>query len=449
MSVPSPVIVIFGITGDLSRRKLLPALYHLLNHDLLGPSTKIIGTSRSRLNEDELLKNVELCVLEEENVCDPVGLQRMHDALEVITLDPKDESSYDSLAAMLDTFDNEKMERDRLMYMSIPPSAYMKIVAEIGKHDLNDDRTRLLVEKPFGNDTKSAKELINAIQAYFYEEQIYRIDHYLAKETAQNLLAFRMHNPIFTSLWSGQHIKKIQIRAAEKIGVENRIDFYENTGALRDIIQGHLLQLLAIIMMDQPADDSSMSIHEGKEAFLASLAPIDPKHAIRGQYDTYREEVRNDASFVETYARVELSSQLARWQDTKIVLETGKALDIKETNAVIEFSYQHERRRNVLRFDLQPNEGISLDLIVKKPGFDNATETTNLDFSYEKDLGARRGHPDAYERVIMDAAKGDRSLFATSKEVELSWKVVQPLLDLWSKDDVGLITYNSGSKNVR
>lgn len=447
MSTPN-IIVIFGISGDLSKRKLLPALYHLLSQDLLDPATKIVGTSRRKLNKSDLLKQVELCVLEELGECDPKGLKLIEDALEIIELDPKNDNDYDKLKHQLDSYDNEKAKRDRMMYMAIPPDAYGEIIDKLGTKKLNDARTRLLIEKPFGEDTASAKKLIDILQEHFNEHQIYRIDHYLAKETAQNLLTFRMHNPIFAPLWNGEHISSVHVKATESIGVENRIDFYEKTGAMRDIIQGHLLQLLAIIMMDQPADDSSMSIHEGKEAFLASIAPADPALAVRGQYDDYKKEIGNPDSFVETFARLELKSELARWQDTKIILETGKGMRQKKTEIMVEFVYQHERRRNHLHFNLQPEEGISLDLVVKQPGFENSTTRAKLDFSYQQAFGDRPLHPDAYERVIIDAARGDRSLFASSREVALSWEIIQPLIDLWTKDGQGLINYEKGSEEV-
>ena len=446
MSKP-PVIVIFGITGDLSKRKLLPALYHLMAHDLLDANTKIIGTSRKAVDTKALLGTVELCVLEKRNVCDPVGLAKIEKALQIVQLDPTESQDYAALAQTLDELDNGD-KRDRLFYMAIPPEAYGGVIAELGRHGLNDDRTRLLVEKPFGSDVSSAKALVKLSMQHFAESQLYRIDHYLAKETVQNLLTFRMHNPIFTSLWSGEHIERIRIIASETLGVENRIDFYEQTGALRDVIQGHLLQLLAIIMMDQPASSSSMNIHDGKLAFLASIADATPDTAVRSQYEGYTDDVNKPSSFVETYARVTLTSQLARWQDTEIVLETGKAMKHKITEIIVQFKQSHERRKNQLRFRLQPDEGISLDLVVKKPGFVEEMQHTQLDFSYANEFGTESSSPDAYERVIMDAIAGDHSLFASSDEVLESWRIVQPLIDAWTASGEGLTSYPKGVESV-
>ena len=441
-----PIIVIFGITGDLSKRKLLPALYHLIAHGYLESGTRIIGTSRREMDKDELLKNVELCILEAKKICDPIGLKKMYDSLELIKLDPSNDTDYDRLKEVLDSYD-EGGEHDRLLYMALPPKAYAPVITKLGGRNLNSERTRLLVEKPFGNDVRSAESLIETMNQHFREEQIYRIDHYLAKETAQNLLAFRLHNPIFSSLWSGDHIEKIHIKASEEIDIEGRADFYEGTGALRDIIQSHLIQLLAVVMMDQPIDSTSESIHEGKEVFLRSLTPADPSKARRAQYDGYKKEVDNDTSLTETYARVELASRAARWEDTRIVLETGKALNEKSTEVIVQFKHPHLRARNQLRFRIQPNESITLDLVVKKPGFENKMHHTELDFTYEKSFDDDQ-YPDAYERVIMDAVKGDQALFTSSQELLYAWSIVQPILDAWEKDNDGLISYKKGSEYI-
>ena len=445
-SVKPPVIVIFGITGDLSQRKLLPALYHLMAHNLLAEGTRIIGTSRKALSAETLLDKVELCVLEAQEECDPAGLQKLHDALQLVQLDPTQSKDYRKLSQIMDQFDSEE-KRDRLMYMAIPPNAYTPIIRQLGTHKLNDERTRLLIEKPFGHDVKSAQELIQITNEHFDESQIYRVDHYLAKETAQNLLTFRLHNPIFTPLWNSEHIEKIHIRATEAIGIENRISFYEQTGALRDIIQSHLMQLMAIIMMDQPASGTSENIHEGKLAFLKSIMPANPANVIRAQYVGYGEEVNNLDSRTETYARMELHSQLNRWQDTRIILETGKALKEKVTEVIVQFKHPHEKRRNQLRFKLQPNEGISLDLVVKVPGFEEQMQHTELSFSYKNAFNNESGHPDAYERVIMDAVRGDQLLFASSEELLTAWEIVQPVLDSWSTDTQPLGRYPKGAED--
>lgn len=444
---PAPVIIIFGITGDLSKRKLLPALYHLKSEELLPADTKIVGISRRELTPEELLSTVELCVLERDKVCDPEGLKRIEAALQTFKLDPSNGEDFVKLRELLDSFD-EDGQRERTFDMSIPSSAYGPIIRQLAIAGLNDERCRLLLEKPFGLDLGSAETLIGLLNQDFKETQIYRIDHYLAKETAQNLLTFRLHNPIFLPLWNAEHIKRIHISASEVLGVEGRADFYEQTGALRDYAQSHLLQLLSIVMMDLPINMTSQSIHVSKQQFFDQLLSADPAEAVRGQYDSYREEVGNPNSSIETYFKIQLHHVAERWQGTEIILETGKALDKKTTDIIVEFKTPHERRRNNLTFHIQPNEGIGLDLIVKKPGFENSMCHTALDFSYQEAFGSAP-NVDAYERVFMDAVRGDQALFSSDREVLATWRILQPLLDAWRDNDDGLLTYDSGSSGPK
>lgn len=442
-TAPAPVIVIFGVTGNLSKRKLLPALYHLLSQELLPEDTKIIGISRKPLTPKELLSTVELCVLEKDNVCDPVGLKRVEAAIQTHQLDPEVPADFTRLSELLDTFDAAG-KRTRLFYMSIPAAAYPPIVKNLAGAGLNKEQNRLLLEKPFGYDLASAQQLIELLAGDFSESQIYRIDHYLAKETAQNLLAFRLHNPIFVPLWNCEHIRRIHIRAFETIGIEGRAAFYEQTGALRDFIQSHLMQLLSITMMDVPTDMASQAIHQSKQSFLEQLQPADPARAVRGQYEGYREEVNNPKSNVETYASLHLTHSAERWQDTDILLETGKAMGSKTTDITVEFKTPHERRRNSLVFRIQPGEGISLDLVAKEPGFEDRMHHAALNFKYQEAFKDKQ-HIDAYERVLMDAVRGDQSLFASDREVLATWRVLQPLITAWADSDEGLMTYARGS----
>lgn len=441
----SPVIVVFGITGDLSRRKLLPALYHLLRHNVLPKDTVIVGISRKHLTVDELLDRVELCVLEKDNVCDPAGLKKVRDSLKSFQLHPDKAEDFESLKILLDSLD-EKQKRHRLIYMSTPSDAYSIIVEKLGEHKINDERTKLLLEKPFGHDISSAKKLIETINKGFKEDQIYRIDHYLAKETAQNLLSFRMHNPIFQSLWDSEHIHQVTIKAFEKIGIEGRADFYEKTGALRDLIQSHLLQLLCITLMDTPDVLDSNHIHKSKQKFLKDLEPANPETALRAQYDSYKDEVNNPESHVETYAKIELHHKSERWRNTKIVLETGKGLEEKITEIIIEFDTPHEKIRNKLIFQLQPNEGIQLDLAVKEPGFEMLMEHAELYFEYKNSF-KNEISVDAYERVLVDALRNDQSLFASDEEVLETWQILDPVLTKWQNSGDGLLTYKKGDKS--
>jgi glucose-6-phosphate 1-dehydrogenase len=328
--------------------------------------------------------------------------------------------------------------------MSIPAAAYPPIIKNLGAAGLNEKRNRLLLEKPFGYSLDSAEQLIDLLSQDFGEDQIYRIDHYLAKETAQNLLTFRLHNPIFVPLWNCEHIRRVHIRALETITVEGRAGFYEQTGALRDFIQSHLMQLLSITLMDVPERMDSPSIHAAKQAFLEGLMPADPSQAVRGQYRSYPAEVGNPDSHVETYAALHLKHDSERWRHTEIILETGKAMDRKTTDITIEFKTPHERRHDNLVFRIQPGESISLDLMVKEPGFDDRMRHAAMDFRYLETFKDQQ-HIDAYERVLMDALRGDQSLFASSREVLATWRVLQPVLEAWTASPEGLLPYDDGS----
>jgi glucose-6-phosphate 1-dehydrogenase len=383
-------------------------------------------------------------VLEKDGVCDPAGLELVKSAVQTLQLDPENPKDFQTLGKLLDSFDGHA-KRNRLFYMSIPASAYPPIVKNLAAAGLSGEENRLLLEKPFGYSLESAEKLIELLSQDFAEEQIYRIDHYLAKETAQNLLAFRLHNPIFLPLWNAEHIQHVHVRATETIGIEGRAAFYEQTGAVRDFIQSHLMQLLAITMMDVPADMSSQAIHAAKQRFLEDLAPADSVTAVRAQYVGYRHEVGNDRTNVETYAALQLKHTAERWQGTDILLETGKAMDRKTTDITVEFKTPHERRRNSLIFRIQPDEGISLDLVVKEPGLEDRMHHAALDFRYH-DTFSDRQHIEAYERVLLDAVRGDRSLFASDREVLATWRVLQPVLDAWESSGHGLLSYEPGSE---
>ncbi len=449
------IIVIFGITGDLSQRYLLPSLYHLIKDGLLNKQTVIIGVTRGNTTTEELFEKVELCVNEIDKVCDPDVLNTMHKRTSMIQMDLADPSAYDSLLKKLNAIEDEQgVCMNRLYYLSIPPKAYSPVVQLLGERGLNtscqhgEAATRLLVEKPFGYDLTSAEELIKETAKVFKEEQIFRIDHYMAKETVQNILTFRFQNPIFEALWNAQHIASIEISAREQIGIVGRVEFYEPLGALRDLIQSHLLQILGIITMDMPEAMDSQHIHANKQLALEQVEPVPPDkvrlQTVRGQYRAYCQEVNNPTSTTETYAAVTVYVNNQRWQKVPITLLTGKALSERKSEVCINFRGETNATSNSLRFRIQPNEGIELDLVTKNPGFDYETQTTAMDFSYSNDF-ADHSHPDAYERVLVDAVRGDHTLFATSQEVLTSWRIIQPVLDAWANNADDLIIYESGS----
>ena len=444
------VLVIFGITGDLARRKVLPALYHLVKDAMLHEKTIVVGTSRKQLTTEQLLEQVELCVLEADKVCDPDVLGKIRDLIVTVQLDPDKDEDYEQLHARLQELeDKQGVCLNRLFYLSIPPKVYGQIVTKLGKHHLSGSckhgsaEARLLVEKPFGFDLTSAEELINVTQASFKEEQVFRIDHYLAKQTVQNILTFRQCNTIFNHSWDREHIHRIEVVAYEKIGIEGRAEFYEQVGALRDLVQSHLLQLVALTTMELPEDlSNSDAIHEAKQQLLDSVEPLSSEQlqaVVRAQYDGYREETGNADSIIETFVSLLLGISNERWQHVPIYVRTGKALEYKHTAIAVDFG---EAQRNRLTFRLQPNEGIDIELQVKKPGFAHDTETVRMDFSYDQSTAA---HPDAYERVLLDAIRGDRTLFATAGEVLASWRILQPILDKWAAYSDDLRSYPQGA----
>lgn len=447
------IIVVFGVTGDLASRYLLPALYHLFKDNLLHEHTEIIGLTRQSLNTDELFSTVELCINEVDNVCDPVALRSMHEKTRLLQFDPSIEADYDQLHAELDRIEEEHgLCMNRLYYLSIPPKLFETVVHNLGYAKLNEScvhaqaDSRLLVEKPFGSDLASAQALIDVTTSVFREDQVFRIDHYLAKETVQNILSFRAYNPIFASIWSNQHIQAIDILAAEKIGIEGRKVFYEGVGALRDLIQSHLLQLLAVTTMSLPAELSSEAIHIHKQSLLESILPADPTKAIRGQYEGYTAEAEAPDSTTETYARLELSIDTSEWHGVPVTITTGKALSAKQTEIRVTFTNRGDDSAavNVLVFRIQPDEGIHLQLRVKKPGYEHEIQDAALNFSYAHTFGDAN-HPNAYERVLVDAVKGDRSLFASSEEVLASWKIIEPIVEAWNNNRDGLRTYSQGT----
>ncbi len=449
-----PVIfVIFGITGDLAQRKLLPALYHLLKDEALHPGTRIVGLSRRDVTADELLAKVELCVLETDKVCDPEVLKKFRTILEMVRFNPAELAEYKELQQRLNTIEDHNGHcMDRLFYLSIPPNVYGAVVTNLGESGIaescphDNGVAALLVEKPFGYDLTSAEELIADTAKHFDESQIYRIDHYLAKETAQNILTFRHENPLFQELWDSRSITHIEVMALEKIGVEGRTAFYDDVGALRDSVQSHLMQLLALVTMELPTDMNEQAVHLAKQNLLQAIEPVPVSmvhsRVLRGQYEGYPEEIQNLHSKTETYASVDLQIRNDRWQDTLVTLTNGKALAAKQTLIRLTFG-DNEANYNQLTFRLQPDEGIAVTLRVKEPGLEDKTEPDVMNFDYHV-----AGHPDAYERVLIDAMRGDHMLFASSEEVLASWRVLQPVLDVWEQGADDLVLYKPGAEAV-
>lgn len=449
------ILTIFGITGDLARRKLLPALYHLAHNDLLPPTFKIVGVTRQSISVADVMKSIRASLIKSNVKCSLVTLKKLEMSLSIVSMDITDQKQYFRLKQVLDELENKLGTcLHRLFYLAIPATVYGPIIERLGKYDLNYGcqhgvtASRLLIEKPFGHDLKSAQELIKTTNTSFGEKQVYRIDHYLAKETVQNILTFRAANPLFQAVWSNRHISQITVIAAESIGVESRSAFYEPIGALRDIIQSHLLQVAALVTMDIPSRLSAATIHKARRQLLESIMPppsnLMALKTVRGQYDTYTQEVGNPRSQTETFAALELSIKQKNWRGVPLFLRTGKKLAAKATEVTVLFKEPlNKGYTNSLTMRLQPNEGIVLDLRIKRPGFKLEMEHVQMKFDYNDKL--KTNHPDAYERVLVDALCGDQTLFATSEEVLASWRVVQPVLDAWQKNTPPLRLYGAGS----
>ncbi len=415
----------------------------------------VVGITRQNINADQLLNKLA----KDNPALDQKAVVMLRDKFVVQSMDVTSGNDYDRLLETMNKIEDAYGScMNRLYYLSIPPQVFGPIVRFLGEHGLNKScphgqaQTRLLIEKPFGFDLKSARELIKDTGKYFSEDQIFRIDHYLAKETVQNILNFRFSNAIFESIWDAKHIKRIEISAIEKIGIENRAIFYEQVGALRDFIQSHLLQLLSVVAMEKPLSMTSEAIHRSRLKLLKQVKAPTPNKihevAFRAQYATYRREVENPKSTSETFAAINLRINSYRWRKVPIVIKTGKALDQKNTEVRIIFRQEAKRKvsHNSLTFRIQPNEGIALELYAKKPGLDNLVEPVNMDFSYAKYFDTR-SQPDAYERVLVDVMRGDHTLFATSQEVLQTWRIVQPIIENWGRRTVNLPLYENGSAN--
>lgn len=453
------IITIFGISGDLAKRKLLPSLYNLARDGLLSDDTHIVGISRKSLEAETVLEQLKTQLNDNGVSIDPTTMKWLSVHLTVQIVDVNRASDYTGLKKSLDKLEDQAgICLNRLFYLAIPANAFSIIVANLGAAKLNtgcqhgNTESRLLIEKPFGHDTASASELIDDILRSFKENETYRIDHYLAKETVQNILTLRSQNPLFEAAWGRKYIKQITVRAYESIGIENRVDFYEQTGAFRDVIQSHLLQLLGLVTMKLPATMTADAIHESKAAILKQLIPPSDDDmasaTIRGQYDSYANEAGVQTSATETYAAATFTINNDRWRGVPLVVETGKAMDKKRTEIIVEFMSREQLDvpLNILTMKLQPNEGIVLDVTIKRPGFSIETEIVPADFYYKE--WNDQVHPDAYERVLADALNGDRTLFATSEEVLACWKASQTILDAWQKNLVPLVGYKKGSSNI-
>ncbi|MHB8643192.1 MAG: glucose-6-phosphate dehydrogenase [Gaiellaceae bacterium] len=458
--------VIFGASGDLTKRKLLPALYSLAYRRLLPPQFAVLGVARSEISDDEFRRHMESAVKEfgrdpfRQDIWDSLA-----EGMRYAATDFADDAGQSQVEQTLSQFDEQRgTGGNRLYYFAVPPNAIADLVRGLGKRRSASGWTRLVIEKPFGHDLLSARELSALLMEHFTEDEIFRIDHYLGKETVQNMLALRFANGIFEPIWNRQFIDHVQITVAESIGIEGRSGFYEQAGAVRDVFQNHLLQLVALTAMEPPIDFTSEQVRNEKVKVLRSLLTPGPKSVVRGQYGRgfvegeevpgYREEpdVAPD-SMTETYVAARLFVDNWRWADTPFYVRTGKRLARRETTIAIQFkraphppfeeSSTEGLRPNVLVVHVQPDEGVSLAIGAKVPGAGMQIRTVHMDFLYG---GAfRTGLPEAYERLILDAMLGDQTLFTRTDEVEEQWSLVDAIVAAWRRDKPAFPNYAAGT----
>lgn len=457
-------IVIFGASGDLTHRKLVPALFSLFCDGTLPPQTLIVGVARTPMSDDEFRERMKEGV-DDHARFPPEKCARWPDFARLLcyhTVVYDEASSYQELSGILDELDRERGvpagAGRRLFHLATPATLYSLIIGNLGAAGLSRSANgwaRVVVEKPFGQDLASAAQLTEEMHAAFDEEQVYRIDHYLGKETVQNLMVLRFGNTIFEPLWNRNYIDNVQIVMAETIGVEHRAGYYDKAGVLRDIVQNHLFQLLTITAMEPAAAFDAKYLRDEKVKVLHAIGPIDPEaETVRGQYRGYREEPGvASRSTTATFAALKVGIDNWRWRNVPFYLLAGKRLERQTTEILIQFRHVphvlfdvrpgEEIAPNVLAICIQPNEGISLRIEAKTPGAGMRPAPIQLNYRYDADGGAPL--PDAYERLLLDALNGDGSLFARADEIEYAWKVIDPLCASWEQGEIPLLTYPVGS----
>jgi glucose-6-phosphate 1-dehydrogenase len=465
-------MVIFGANGDLARRKLIPALYRLAHQRLLPPGFAVLGTSRTPLTDDAFRDKLRGSVAGflDDPPFEPPVWDALAKALFYVPGDVGDPELYARLAAKLGALEGQfQTSGNALFYLATQPSQYAPIAQGIGAAGLQRGAgwRRLIIEKPFGHDLASARALNRDLHQVFDESSIYRIDHYLGKETVQNILAFRFSNGIFEPLWNRRYVNHVQITAAESIGLEGRGAYYQEAGALRDMIQNHLLQVMATIAMEPPAMFESTAVRDERAKLLRSIRILKPDevaaHAVAGQYGEaevggshvpgFRQEqgVSPDAR-TDTYAAVTLFVENWRWAGVPFYIRSGKRLPKRVTDIAIQFQTaplslfedgEPGRWPNLLVLRIQPEEGISLRFFSKRPGAGMTLRPVTMDFNYGTSFGERS--PSAYETLLLDALQGEPTLYTRQDMVEASWAVVQPMLDLWANAPFEFPNYAAGT----
>jgi glucose-6-phosphate 1-dehydrogenase len=457
----SCILVIFGATGDLTHRKLIPALFNLACIGCTNPKFEVIGVGRRDKTTEAFRAELHEAVATSKDVRDYTK-SRWDDfehRIEYMKGDPSDPDFYPELAARLENKRESGSSPNVIFYLSIPASLAAPVIQGLGSAGLADNPfgwSRIIIEKPFGHDLQSGQELNETVRAAFDEKNVYRIDHYLGKETVQNIIMFRFGNSLFEPVWNRNYIEYIEVTGAETLGVESRASFYEETGALRDMVANHMLQLVALIAMEPPVAFEADAVREEKVKVLRSIRPMSveevAKRTVRGQYGPgaingtklpgYRQEsgVAPDSN-TETYAAVELYINNWRWAGVPIYVRSGKrlaraateiALHFKRTPHALFANTPHEQiEPNSIIMRIQPNEGIAINFGAKTPGTQMQASTVRMDFSYRDSFGTRS--PAAYETLLLDAMRGDATLFTRRDEVEAEWRIITPIEEAWKQ----------------
>ncbi|MEM1129681.1 MAG: glucose-6-phosphate dehydrogenase [Pseudomonadota bacterium] len=450
-------LVIFGGTGDLARRKILPGLFRRFSTGQMPEESRIIGAARGKMSlkayRDQVAEALVEFVPEANRSEEQVKGFLAH--IDYVKVDATGEDGWAELAGKM------RPGMVRAFYFSVGPSLFGSLAENLHKHGLADAQARIVVEKPFGRDLESARTLNDGLAAYFKEHQIYRIDHYLGKETVQNLMAVRFGNILFEPLWNAQFIDHVQITVAETVGVGGRGEYYDRSGAMRDMVQNHLMQLLCLIAMEPPARFEPDAVRDEKLKVIRALDPVSPGDVVRGQYRAngsgagYLEDVNNRQSVSESFVAMRVHVSNWRWNGTPFYLRTGKRLRARVSEIVVRFKEtphsifgpEAGSRANELAIRLQPNEGMDLRVTIKEPGPGGMRLVdVPLDMTFADALGHDPAEvPDAYERLIMDVIRGNQTLFMRGDEVEAAWAWTDPIIDRWHETGDRPFEYDSGS----